>query len=108
VDWDAAGRGDRCQDLALLFYNVFAQADRHQQRADPEVVATLGARIQDTCGPERWEWFLTYEILLTLDFVAEKNPRHLMWRIELSRRVLDAYFEIVRPTSSPTSPRSVS
>jgi hypothetical protein len=93
VDWDAAGRGDRCQDLALLFYNAFAQADRHEHLVDEEVVTTLAAHAMALCGPERFGWFLGYEILVTFAFVFEHNPAHVSWRTDLGYRVIDRYMQ---------------
>jgi Phosphotransferase enzyme family len=93
VDWDGAGRGDRCQDLALLFYNAFAQADRHEHPMDHEVMAALGAHGVALCGAERFGWFLAYEILVTFAFVFERNPGHVRWRTDLGQRVIEGYME---------------
>jgi aminoglycoside phosphotransferase len=91
VDWDAAGRGDRGQDLALLFYNIFAQADRRQRNVDAQVVETLGLHGVDLCGSDRFGWFLAYEILVAFAFVTEHNPRHVAWRTQLGLRVATAW-----------------
>jgi aminoglycoside phosphotransferase (APT) family kinase protein len=90
LDWDAAGRGDRCQDLALLFYNTFAHADRSGRPVPTDVPQALAGRAAALCGQERFAWLLAYEILLALAFVAERNPRHLDWRTALGLRVLEA------------------
>lgn len=93
VDWDGAGRGDRCQDLALLFYNAFAQADRRHHPVDHEVMLALGDHVAALCGAERFGWFLVYEILVTFAFLFERNPGNLAWRTQLGQRVMDGYVE---------------
>jgi aminoglycoside phosphotransferase (APT) family kinase protein len=93
VDWDAAGRGDRCQDLALLFYNAFAQADRHKHPVNQSVISELAAYSTALCGVDRFSWFIAHEILVTQAFVVEHNSRHLLWRTNLGRRVIEWYMQ---------------
>jgi Phosphotransferase enzyme family len=95
VDWDGAGRGDRGQDLALLFYNTFAQADRNHHPVNRDVVRELGTNAIALCGADRFGWFLAYEILLAFAFVHERNPAHIAWRIQLGERVAGSYTRLV-------------
>jgi hypothetical protein len=89
LDWDAAGRGDRCQDLTLLLYNTFAQADRLGRNVNSEVLATLMTGMLEWCGAERVGWFLAYEVLSTTAFVLDHNPKHAVWRTELGLQVFE-------------------
>lgn len=90
TDWDSAGRGDRSIDLALLFLNVHAQADRLVQPTPISVVKRLAGAVSDRMVP-RMSAALGYHLLKMLHFVSEHNAKHIEWRTDLARRVLENY-----------------
>lgn len=90
LDWDAAGRGERAQDLALLLYNAFAQTDRLHLRPTPRTVyLPLARRGIDLVDPQVLGLYLAHEIGQGLGFVLDHNPPHVPWRIDLGLRALD-------------------
>ena len=91
VDWDAAGCGDRGQDLAMLFYNAFANADRLGEEPPGAAVSLLGRRALGVCGAEAFGVYVASAALDALRFVAERNPKHVAWRASLATRAAAAY-----------------
>jgi aminoglycoside phosphotransferase (APT) family kinase protein len=91
LDWDAAGRGGRGHDLALLFYDAFAQADRLDEAPAEEVVNRLGQRGLDVSGARRSASTSPTKHSRRSDSWWRGNPKHTSWRASLARRVLTAY-----------------
>jgi hypothetical protein len=78
LDWDAAGRGGRGHDLALLFSNAFAQADRLDEAPAEEVVNRLGQRGLDVSGAEAFGVSLAYEALEAQIRGGEESEAHVV------------------------------
>jgi hypothetical protein len=94
VDWDAAGMGERAQDLALLFYNAFAQADRQGVPVDDEVVSLIARAVSAGGDDAVFGRYLAWEALSAVGFVLAHNPRHVEWRASLAVRTLARYGEL--------------
>jgi hypothetical protein len=88
VDWEGAGRGERAQDLALLLYNIHAQADRTAVPVDEHVADALAHAAVDRSGAEEVSRYLAYHALHALGYVLAHNPHHAEWRLDLARRSL--------------------
>ncbi len=95
VDWAAAGRGASAVDLAFLFLNIHTQGDRTGQVPSDEVTRKL-ALVGSARSPG-FPLVLAYHLLAMLAFVVERNPKHVPWRSDLARRVVDAYVSVVGP-----------
>jgi aminoglycoside phosphotransferase (APT) family kinase protein len=92
IDWDAAGVGDRAQDLSLLLYNLYAQAGRLGVEPNDRVIEAVVRRGVEVSRPESFGTYLAYEVLDALAFVILKNRRHVNWRVSLGERALEAFF----------------
>jgi hypothetical protein len=91
VDWDGAGRGERAQDLALLFYNAHAQADRLDRPLDDAVVEGLARAAIERTQSAAFGRYLAWEALQTVGFVLAHNTRHVEWRVSLALRTIARY-----------------
>ena len=87
VDWDFAGRGDRAFDLALLFVNIHAQADRGHGSADSaQTLAAVNCQGISVANNSFTVYVIHHlvQMLLTAKLGSAAN---LDWRIDLARRV---------------------
>jgi hypothetical protein len=88
IDWDEAAYGSRAIDLALLFQNVEVQGDRTSIPPDPTVIRRIAE-----CGLEidgaGFRAAVHYHVVKMLAFVVAYNPAHVVWRLDVAKRVLD-------------------
>lgn len=93
VDWDRLGHGDRGLDLALLFLNVHAQAEREHTRPDETALSALvGAGIA-ACN-DRFAVYLAHHLIVMLTTVLGGARRAtIQWRSDLARRAWSSFIK---------------